>query len=143
MDRFHDNRIIGPLFEVDLPNGWHLVNVWDGLPIRIIEKDNKRWAFADIELPDPTCVFVAMPEHILVQKDQEAWNVKVPDHTEGYLKLVGMDTERRPVYDKEVPVAEGLRIDSGEIEANVNGYVMVQYLTEGVVRDVKVIRIDP
>ncbi len=143
VDRFHDNRIIGRLFEVNLPENWHLINIWDGFPARIVEKDNKKWAYTDIELPDPTCVFVAMPELIKVQKVTDGWQVTVPDRTEGYLRLVGMDTERRPVYDKTTPTTEILIVKSGQVESNVNGYIMVQYIMEGVAKDVQVIRINP
>jgi hypothetical protein len=143
VDRFHDNRIIGRLFEVDLPEDWHLVNVWDGLPAKIVEKDHKKWATTDIELPDPSCLFVAMREQIVVTLKGDVWNVSVPNKTAGDLQLVGMDTERRPVYDRKVPVTEGLRITSDQISANVNGYIMVYYVIEGVVKDVQVIRINP
>lgn len=143
VDRFHDNRIIGRLFEVDLPDNWHLINVWDGLPAQIINKNGKKWAYTDIELPDPTCVFIAMPEKIRVIEENEGWRIIVPDQEEGFLQLAGMDTERRPVYTNKIPVAEGLLVKTGQVETNVNGYVMVQYLTEGVVRDVQVIRINP
>jgi len=40
-----------------------------------------------------------------------------------------------------VPVSQGLQIAPDQIVSNVNGYIMVQYLIEGVVKDVKVIRI--
>jgi hypothetical protein len=143
VDRFHDNRIIGRLFEVDIPENWHLVNVWDGLPVQIVERDKKKWAFTDIELPDPSCIFVAMPEKISVQKETDEWRVSVENKDQGYLRLVGMDTERRPIYNKMVPVAEGLSIKPDQIIANVNGYIMVQYIINGVVRDVKTIRINP
>jgi hypothetical protein len=141
VDRFHDNRIIGRLFEVDLPDNWHLVNVWDGLPVQIVEKDNKKWVFTETELPDPSCVFVAMPDRISIDKEKDIWKVTVPDADKGELRLVGMDTERRPVYEKGVPVIEGLQIIPDQIVSNVNGYIMVQYLIEGVVKDVKVLRI--
>jgi hypothetical protein len=143
VDRFHDNRIIGRLFEVDLPDNWHLVNVWDGLPAQIIKKNDKKWAYTDIELPDPSCVFVAMPELIRIVKEKEGWNITVPDQKNGYIQLVGMDTERRPVYANKVPVTEGMLVETGQVEANVNGYIMVQYQSEGVAKDVQVIRIDP
>jgi hypothetical protein len=141
VDRFHDNRIIGRLFEVDLPDDWHIVNVWDGLPVQIVKIDNKKWIFSDIELPDPSCVFVAMPELISVSKENDRWNVTVPNSKNGELRLVGMDTERRPIYDKEVAVADGLQIYPNQLSANVNGYIMIQFLIKGVVKDVQVLRI--
>jgi hypothetical protein len=143
VDRFHDNRIIGRLFEVDLPENWHMVNVWDGLPVQIVEKYTKKWAFTDIELPDPSCIFIAMREQISVQKEMDGWRVTLSGKSEGQLRLVGMDTERRPLYDKMVPVTEGLSIKPGQLVANVNGYIMVQYINKGVVKDVKTIRINP
>jgi len=143
VDRFHDNRIIGRLFEVDLPENWHLVNIWDGLPAQIMKKDNKKWAYTAIELPDPTCVFVAMPELLSVKKQVDGWKISAPSQPDGQLQLVGMDTERRPIHDLITPVSEGLLVKPGQVEANVNGYVMVQLIVEGVTKDVQVIRIDP
>ena len=143
VDRFHDNRIIGRLFEVDFPDNWHLVNIWDGLSLQIVNWYNKKWAYTDIELPDQSCVFAAMPELLSVKKEDNNWKVTVKGKSEGQLRLVGMDTERRPVYDTVVPVSNGLMIKPDQVSANVNGYVMVQYLIEGVVKDAQVIRISP
>ena len=84
-----------------------------------------------------------MPEQISVQKEMDGWRVNLSGKTEGQLRLVGMDTERRPLYDKMVPVTEGLSIKPGQLVANVNGYIMVQYIIKGVVKDVKTIRINP
>lgn len=78
-----------------------------------------------------------------MQKKTDGWKVSVENKSEGQLRLVGMDTERRPIYDKMVPVAEGLSITPDQIIANVNGYIMVQYIIKGVVKDVKTIQSDP
>jgi hypothetical protein len=84
-----------------------------------------------------------MPELLVVEKESSVWKITVPDQTKGTFRLVGMDTEHRPIYEKEVPVAKGLMVQQDQVEANVNGYVMVQLLVEGVAKDVQVIRINP
>ena len=140
VDRFHDNRIIGKLFEVNIPEGWHVVNVWDGLPASIVVENEKRWIYSAIELPDPSCVFVAMPIMISAHREGKNWRIKTEKEDSGKLRIVGMDTERRPIYYQSIQNNEIL-IDPSEVIANVNGYIMVQLLNEGLVKDVMVIKI--
>jgi hypothetical protein len=122
---------------VEVPADWRVVNVWDGRPAEIVEWSGERWVSVQSELPDPNAVFVALPRRIRLREDEGAWVASVEE--EGTLRLVGMDTERRPLYGDGVPAREGLRFAPGDAPANVDGYVMVQYLREGVVRDVVVV----
>jgi len=140
VDRFHDNRARGRLFRVEVPADWRVVNVWDGLPAEIIEWEGERWVSVRSELPDPSAVFVAMPRQITIREEAGSWRATVPGPGEGTLRLAGMDTERRPLYGESVPASGGLRIGPGDVPANVDGYVMVQYLREGDVTDVAVVR---
>jgi hypothetical protein len=140
VDRFHDNRARGKLFRVEVPADWRVVNVWDGRPAEIVEEDGQRWVSVRSELPDPSAVFVAMPRRITIREEEGSWTATVPDPEDGTLRLVGMDTERRPLYGEAVPASRGLGFVPGDIPANVDGYVMVQHLQEGVVTDVAVVR---
>ena len=140
VDRFHDNRARGRLFRVEVPADWRVVNVWDGRPAELVERDGERWVSVESELPDPSAVFVAMPRRIAIREDGRSWTATVSEAGEGTLRLAGMDTERRPLYRKSVPASQALRFALGDAPANVDGYVMVQYLREGVVRDVAVVK---
>jgi hypothetical protein len=140
VDRFHDNRIIGKLFQVEIPDSWHLVNIWDGLPVEVVEEQGKKWAYAPTELPDPSCVIAALPSLIEVSRTGENWMVSVGADVTGNLRLVGFDLERRPVYRDTVPAGEGLVFGPDSAPANVDGYVMVQLLSDRVVRDVVTVK---
>ena len=140
VDRFHDNRARGRLFRVEVPADWRVVNVWDGRPAELVERDGERWVSVRSELPDPSAVFVAMPRRIAIRADAGSWAATVSEPGEGTLRLAGMDTERRPLYGESVPASQGLRFAPGDAAVNVDGYVMVQYLREGVVRDVAVVQ---
>lgn len=142
VDRYHDNRAIGKLFKVDFPRDWHLINIWEGLPAKVVEDSSGRWAFVSNELGDPSCVFAAMPKIISVKPESTSWMARVPRGSSGTLRLVGMDTAYRPVYKPAVPASQGLRFRAGDAEANVESYVMVQYLIDGVVRDAVAVRIE-
>lgn len=142
-DRYHDNRVIGKLFLVDFPKDWHLVNVWDVLPARVVEDEDGRWAFTDTELSDASCVFAAMPERIRVLREGDRWRVTVDRPFDGLLRLVGVDVTGRPISHPAIPAASGLSFRAGDVEPNVQGYVMVQFLIDEVVQDVAVVRVNP
>ena len=139
VDRFHDNRLTGRLIKVDIPDGWHMVNIWDGLPIEVVVDNAEKWAYTNLELPDQSCFLVALPEKIVVKKNDTVWTVRVPQAEGGELRLVGMDVDRRPIYAPEVPASRELSFSADQVPANVNGYVMVQYLKNKVVQDVTVV----
>ncbi|MGH7452470.1 MAG: hypothetical protein ACRENG_14075, partial [bacterium] len=141
VDRYHDNRIIGKLFKVDFPKDWHLVNIWEGLPAQVKEEGDERWAYIENELEDPSCVFAAMPQRISVQRRGEAWIAAVSQPAKGTLRLVDMDTEYRPIYKSVVPASGTLEFRAGDVQANVAGYVMIQYLEDEVVRDAVAVKV--
>lgn len=141
VDRYHDNRIVGKLFPVDVPHGWHLINIWEGLPAKVVEDAGGRWAFVDRELADSSCVFAAMPQVITVERHGDGWIASVPRDAKGQLRLVGMDIAYRPIYKPAVPASQGLQFRAADVEANVEGYVVIQYLDEEVVCDAVAVRI--
>ncbi len=127
IQRFLDNRPIGAMFDVDIPEGWHMVDVWNKRPVDIKTGEGKKIAWLRDELPDVAGCFVAMPELIKVKKTDSGWTASVPGGKSGTLELVGVDITVRNRKGPEVSAGETLKFDLSTVEHSTDGYVMIQY----------------
>ena len=62
--------------EVEHPDNWHFVDVWNHQPIRA-EKENGKTRLAFLEEPDnPMSCIIGFPENLRVEKDGEVLRIK-------------------------------------------------------------------
>jgi hypothetical protein len=142
IQRFLDNRPIGPLFQVDIPDDWHMVDVWNKRPVEIREKNGRKCAFLPQELPDVAGCFVAMPQLIQVKERDDGWVASIPSGAPGTLELVGVDVTMRNRTGPEVPADASLNFDANTVEYSTDGYVMIQYRNESrEVKDVTLVKV--
>jgi hypothetical protein len=142
IQRFLDNRPIGAMFDLEVPDGWHMVDVWNKRPVDIKQVNGKKVAFLRDELADKAACFVAMPELIKVTKLNTGWTATVPGANAGTLELVGVDNTLRNREGPEVAATETLHFDDQTVEYSTDGYVMIQYRNVNrEVRDVALIKV--
>jgi len=136
-----DHRVIGPLFKVKVPDGWHAADIWNKRPVEIRTQSGRKVAFFPNEMPEDIGCVVVMPELIKVQKSDEKWTAKVPDNNKGTLELIGVDIGMRNQLEMEVPASSPLVFTSKSAKPTTAGYVMVQYRNERKeVKDVALIK---
>ena len=142
IQRFLDNRPIGAMFDLDVPDDWHMIDVWNKRPVEIKQVNGEQVAFLRDELADKAACFVAMPELIKVTESDGNWTASVPNANAGTLELVGVDITLRNREGPEVAATELLRFDDETVEYSTDGFVMVQYRNDNrEVRDVVLIKV--
>ena len=130
------------MFNLNVPDGWHMVDVWNKRPVDIKQVNGKKAAFLRDEMPDTAGCFVAMPELIKVTKLDTGWKASVPGAKTGTLELIGVDITLRNREGPEVAATEILRFDDQTVEYSTDGYVMIQYRNDNrEVRDVALIKV--
>ena len=87
VSHFFDNRIIGELFEVDIPDNWHIVDVWNKRPVEIKTKSGKKIAFLPQEMPEDLGCFVACPRILKVEKTDSGWIATTPVYEGWYNRI--------------------------------------------------------
>jgi len=127
VSHFLDNRLIGSLFYVDLPDGWHMVDVWNKRPVEIRKIRGKKIAFLPQEMPEEVGCFVAMPERIQISERDGKWTAQIPGGASGTLELVGIDITMRNQKGPEVDGNDTLNFNRSTVEQSPDGYVLVQY----------------
>jgi len=136
-----DQRVIGPLFRVKVPDGWHAADIWNKRPAEIRIHSGEKVAFFPNEMPEDIGCVVVMPELIQVQKSDDKWTVTVPGIDKGTLELIGVDMGMRNQMEMEVPANSPLVFTASSARATTAGYVMIQYRNEKEeVKDVALIK---
>jgi hypothetical protein len=136
-----ERRVIGPLFEVKVPDGWHAADIWNKRPVEIRNISGKKTAFLPNEMPEDIGCVVVMPELIQVRKENENWIAEIPGSETGTLELIGVDTGMRNQLVLETKVPSPLIFNNKTAKPTTAGYVMVQYRNEGKeVKDVAIIK---
>jgi hypothetical protein len=125
-----DKRVIGPLFRVKVPDGWHAADIWNKRPAEIRIHSGEKVAFFPNEMPEDIGCVVVMPELIQVKKSDDKWTVTVPGIDKGTLELIGVDIGMRNQLEMEVPANTPLVFTGSSARPTTAGYVMVQYRNE-------------
>lgn len=142
VSHFFDNRIIGQLFEVEIPDDWHMVDVWNKRPVEIKIEDGKKFAFLPQEMPEDLGCLVASPKLINVEKTPTGWTASVTDMKNGSLELIGFDIALRNEMVKSVNSNLQLEFTKNSVNQTSDGYVMIQYRNENMeVKDVALVKI--
>jgi hypothetical protein len=136
-----DRRVIGPLFKVKVPDGWHAADIWNKRPVEIRVNSGEKVAFFPNEMPEDIGCVIVMPERIRVRKENEKWIAEVPGVESGTLELIGVDIGMRNQLEMEKPASTQLIFTSKTARPTTAGYVMVQYRNERKeVKDVTLIK---
>lgn len=75
VDRRYDNRLIGPFMEVDHPDNWHYVDVWNHQIIPTEKKNGKTRLIFPEEPTDVMSCIIGMPRNLQVEKNGETLHV--------------------------------------------------------------------
>jgi hypothetical protein len=136
-----DQRVIGPLFEAKVPEGWHAADIWNKRLAEISIISEQKVAFFPNEMPEDIGCVVVMPELIQVRKEDEKWIAEVPGIDKGTLELIGVDIAMRNQLEMETNASSPLVFTSDSARPTTAGYVMVQYRNERKeVKDVAIIK---
>ncbi len=136
-----ENRVIGPLFNVKIPDGWHAADIWNKRPAEIRIKSGEKVAFFPNEMPEDIGCVIVMPELIHVRKADDKWIAEVPGVDNGTLELIGVDIGMRNQLEMETNASSPLVFTSKSARPTTAGYVMVQYRNERKeVKDVALIK---
>jgi hypothetical protein len=122
-----DRRVIGPLFKVNVPEGWHAADIWNKRPAEIRIISGQKVAFFPNEMPEDIGCVVVMPKIIQVRKENEKWITDVPGVGKGTLELIGVDVGMRNQLVMETSATSPLIFTSNSARPTTAGYVMVQY----------------
>jgi hypothetical protein len=140
--RHKEHRIIGPLFQLEVPDGWHMIDVWNKYPLEIREKDGIKIAFMPLEMPEEVGCLVAMPERIQIEQSVDSWTAYISGEVKGTLELIGVDSGMRNEMVKEVGTNSQLTFNRMTANPTPAGYVMIQYRNENKeVKDVALISV--
>ena len=71
-----DNRLIGPFMEVDHPDNWHFVDVWNHQPIPTEKKAGKTCLVFPEEPADVISCIIGMPENLKVERDGDLLRIE-------------------------------------------------------------------
>jgi len=142
VSHFFDNRIIGPLFEIEIPDNWHMVDVWNKRPVEIRIEGGKKIASLPQEMPEDLGCFVACPQILKVDKTETGWTVTISEVRKGTIELVGFDGTLRNEVSKSVQADTKLNFTKDEVKQTNDGYVMVQFRDGNLeVKDVVLVKV--
>jgi len=142
VSHFFDNRIIGQLFEVEIPDDWHMVDVWNKRPVEIKMEGGKKFAFLPQEMPEDLGCFVACPSILNVENADGGWVASVPNMNNGTIELIGFDVALRNEVAKSVNSNSQLKFTKIDVSQCSDGYVMIQYRNENKeVKDVALVKV--
>lgn len=142
VSHFFDNRIIGQLFEIDIPDNWHMVDVWNKRPVEIKVEANKKFASLPQEMPEDLGCFVACPKILKVEKTETGWIASAPNMKDGTIELIGFDVTLRNEVIKSVNANSQLEFTKNIVKQTSDGYVMIQYRNENKeVKDVALVKV--
>jgi len=142
VSHFFDNRIISQLFEVDIPDNWHMVDVWNKRPVEIKVEADKKFAFLPQEMPEDLGCFVACPLILKVEKTETGWIATAPEMKDGTIELIGFDRALINEVTKSVNANSPLEFAKDNVKQTSEGYVMIQYRNERKeVKDVALVKV--
>ncbi len=142
ISHFFDNRMIGPLFYINLPDDWHIVDVWNKRPVEIRKIKGRKCVFLPQEMPEEVGCFVATPKRIQVSQKNGKWIAQIPGGASGTLELVGIDITKRNIIGPEVNADSLLVFDMNSVKKSTDGYVMIQYRNDNKeVKDVALVKV--
>ncbi len=142
VSHFFDNRIIGQLFQVDIPDNWHMVDVWNKRPVEIKVEEGKKFAFLPQEMPEDLGCFVACPQILKVEKTENGWIATAPRIKDGTIELIGFDVALRNEVTKSVSANLQMEFAKNIVKQTSDGYVMIQYRNENKeVKDVLLVKV--
>ncbi len=127
VSHFFDNRIIGNLFQVDIPDNWHITDVWNKRPVEVKIVKGKKVASLPQEMPEDLGCFIATPKLIKVVETDTGWAATTPGIATGKIELVGFDAGLRNQVSQTVQAGTTLSFTKTECRQNSDGYVMLQY----------------
>jgi len=130
VSRHRENRVIGSLFPVNVPDGWHMIDVWNKRPVTIKAEDGVKAAFLPNEMVDNVGCFVAMPEQIKVTNEGDLWKAEANSNSLYQLELVGSDIGLRNQIVKKAGKGAALTFAKSEVKATPEGYVLIQLRNE-------------
>jgi hypothetical protein len=136
-----ERRVIGPLFHINVPDGWHAVDIWNKRPVEIRDLDGKKTAFFPNEMPEDVGCIVVMQEMIQIWKMDDQWIAEVPGVDTGTLELIGVDIGMRNQLVLETAASASMLFTGKSARPTTAGYVMVQYRNkQEEVKDVALIK---
>ena len=142
VSHFFDNRMIGPLFYINLPDDWHIVDVWNKRPVEIRKINGRECAFLPQEMSEEVGCFVAMPKRIQISQKNGKWIAQIPGGTLGTLELIGIDITKRDMKGPKVTADSKLIFDQNTVEKSSDGYVLIQYRNDNKeVKDVALVKV--
>ena len=129
-------RVIGPFLEVDHPEDWHYVDVWNHQPILVRRAAGKTRLIMPEELADDMAVVVGMPANLRVVRQGDSLHVDVRHAIEDARiqintvdNLTMMEEERL-----DLPASGGVvRID--DLDLDFPYKVLVKLMQDGVMVD--------
>jgi hypothetical protein len=137
-----DNRIIGPLFKINIPDKWHLVDIWNKRPVEVQAKMGMKYAFLPQEMPEDLGCIIAIPQLIRIVEEDKTWKASLPEGKSGTLELIGIDMTKRNQIGPIVPADKVLTFDQNTVEYSTDGYVQIQYRdTNKEVQDVALVQV--
>jgi hypothetical protein len=119
VNRQLDNRLIGPFMEVDHPDNWHYIDIWNHQQIKVEKIDGRKFLIFREEPPEALSCIVGMPENLKVERDGEVLRVKMSDPIKGAFiqintvdNLTMIEEERVKIEDTSSEVQlERLKLD--------------------------------
>ena len=127
VSHFFDNRIIGQLFQVDIPENWHMIDVWNKRPVEIKVEESKKIAFLPQEMPEDLGCFIACPQILKVDKTLKGWTATAPGIKNGTIELISFDIALRNEVSKSVDANMPLEFQKNDVKQTSDGYAMIQY----------------
>jgi len=142
VSHFLDNRIIGALFSIDIPDSWHMFDIWNKRPVEVHLQNGKKYAYLPQEMPEEVGCFVSMPEKISITHEKGRWSAHVKGVKDGTLELIGIDISKRNQNAIEVTADSSLTFTRDTVEHSTDGYVLIQYRNEKKeVQDVALVKV--
>lgn len=139
---FFDTRVIGPLFEMDVPAEWHVVDVWNKRPVELRTIEGRQFVYLPQEMPEDLGAIAAMPRQIEVTRVGDSWTASLRAPAEGTLELMGIDQMKRNLPGPSVAADQTLSFGAGTVPRSTDGYVVLHYRdASGDVRDVELVRV--
>ncbi len=82
VDRRYDDRLIGPFMEVEHPDNWHYVDVWNHQPIPTEKKNGKTRLIFPEEPSDVMSCIVGLPVNLKVESNGERLQIQAREPIE-------------------------------------------------------------
>ncbi len=134
--RWEHRRLIGPFMEVDHPEDWHYVDLWNHQPIHA-EKVGSRTRLSFLEEPaDVMSCIVGFPENLLIERDGDILRIEVTnplDNTSIQINTV----DNLTLLEEEALKIEGTRgtVRISQLELDFPYLVLVKLMQGSLLKD--------